>query len=277
MSYRLFIGLLAAGFALSASEACNHAGSNGSTGTAGTGSTGTGNGSGQAGTGSGNAGTSGGAGTFGDTGAAGTATGTGNNTGTAGRTASGNVGTTGGAGNAEQRGGGGTGSSLEGSTTWKTTTAGSSWRTAARDRGTRSTIRTAATRPPLGTGCVATAGGATTPQRRAHDRQRLQFGGVGLDLNNSTGTPSRRRAWLQRQRVHRPHVLGEGRAARCASSSRCGHSSPRTAAARAPATAGTCTAPTTPSLSSNWTQVTITFAGMRREQAAPAPRSTRPS
>ena len=50
MSNRLFIGLLAAGFAVSLSEACNHAGGNGSTGTAGTdGRHGHGNGSGQAG------------------------------------------------------------------------------------------------------------------------------------------------------------------------------------------------------------------------------------
>src|SRR6478752_7588375 len=78
MSNRLVIGLLAVGFALSVSEACNHAAGNGSTGTAGTGSTGTGNGSGQAGTGSGTAGTSGAAGNVGTTGTAGTATGTGN-------------------------------------------------------------------------------------------------------------------------------------------------------------------------------------------------------
>ena len=65
MSNRLLIGLVAAGFALSLSEACNHAGGNGSTGTAGTGSGSAGTGSGQAGTGPGNAGTSGEAGTFG--------------------------------------------------------------------------------------------------------------------------------------------------------------------------------------------------------------------
>src|SRR5512144_3203788 len=80
MSNRLFIGLLAAGVALSLSEACNHGATNGSTGTAGAGSsTGTGNGSGQAGSGSGSAGTSGSAGSNGDTGAAGSSTsGTGN-------------------------------------------------------------------------------------------------------------------------------------------------------------------------------------------------------
>src|SRR6478752_1910434 len=157
MSNRLFIGLLAAGIALSLSEACNHGATNGSTGTAGAGaSTGTGNGSGQAGSGSGSAGTSGSAGSNGNPGAAGSSTsGTGNTSGSAGT-----VGTT---------GSGGSGSSLEMIDNLEDNDRQiiaangrqGPWHSFNDSNGGN-------IQPPLGTGFVATAGGANNTSYAVH-------------------------------------------------------------------------------------------------------------
>src|SRR5689334_14311317 len=107
MSNRLFIGLLAAGFALSLSQACGHKATPGESGTAGSGtpggggSTGAGNTTGTGnGTGTGDSTGSAGDGSAGTTGAGGSATGTagsatgtaGSGTGTAGATGTGGSG-----------------------------------------------------------------------------------------------------------------------------------------------------------------------------------------
>jgi hypothetical protein len=266
MSNRLSIGLLAVGFALSVSEACNHAGGNGSTGTAGTGSTGTGNGSGQAGTGSGSAGTSGGAGTVGDTGTAGTATGTGNNVGTAGT--NGDAGTNGGAGTS-----GGGGSSLEMIDNLEDNDRQiivangrqGPWHSFNDANGGN-------IQPPLGTGFVATAGGANNTTYAVHTTgSGFQFGGVGLDLNNAASTPESAQSMAYNASAFSGVTFwakGSG-TLRVEFAMRSFVPTDR---------GGSCTSScwnvygaNTPSLSSNWTQITIMFAGMQREQGGTSP------
>src|SRR6478752_296979 len=163
MSNRLFIGLLAAGIALSLSEACNHGATNGSTGTAGAGaSTGTGNGSGQAGSGSGSAGTSGRGNTSGSAGSNG-------DTGTAGSSTSGTGNTSGSAGTVGTTGSGGSGSSLEMIDNLEDNDRQiiaangrqGPWHSFNDSNGGN-------IQPPLGTGFVATSGGANNTAYAVH-------------------------------------------------------------------------------------------------------------
>src|SRR6266496_1082265 len=273
MSHRLSTGLLAAGLVLSLSQACNHAGGNGSTGTAGTGSTGTGNGSGQAGTGSGNAGTSGGAGSSGSTGTAGTTTGTGNNVGTAGTNGdAGTVGTTGGAGTGTT-GGGGSGTSLEMIDNLEDNDR-QIIAASGRQGPWHSFNDTNAgnIQPPLGTGFVAAAGGANNTAYAVHTTgSGFQFGGVGFDLNNATPTPESMSSMAYNASAFSGlsfWAKGSG-TLRVEFAMRSFVPTDR---------GGSCTSncwnvygANTPTLTSNWTQITIPWAGMQREQGGTSP------
>jgi len=277
MSERLLIGLLAAAFAVSLSEACSHQGGGAGTGSAGNGSSGTGN-TGQAGTGSGN--TSGNAGTTGnagDTGSGGSATGTGNNVGAAGMTGGGNTsggaGTMGGAGTT---GAGGMVASLEmidnledndrhiimangRQGPWhsfnNTTSAGNQ-------------------QPPLGTAFVANAGGANNTAYAVHSTgSGFQFGGVGFDLNNAdpTGTPESSQSLAYNASAFNGVTFwakGSG-TLRVEFAMRSFVPTDR---------GGSCSSncwnvygANTPTLTGNWTQITIPWAGMQREQGGTSP------
>jgi hypothetical protein len=280
MSHRSFPGLLAAGLVLSLSQACNHAGGNGSTGTAGTGSTGTGNGSGQAGAGSGNAGASGAAGNTGNPGAAGTATGTGNSVGTAGTNGdAGTVGTTGGAGNngtggnIGTTGGGGSGTSLE-----MIDNLEDNDRQIIAANGRQgpwhsfNDTNAGNIQPPLGTGFVAAAGGANNTTYAVHTMgSGFQFGGVGFDLNNATMTPESMSSMAYNASAYTGITFwakGSG-TLRVEFAMRSFVPTDR---------GGSCTSncwnvygANTPTLTSNWTQITIPWAGMQREQGGTSP------
>ena len=247
------------------SEACNHGGGNGSTGTRpARGSTGTGNSSGQAGTGSGNAGTSGAAGhrrydrhrghddrhrqrrrhS---------------------RRRHGDAGTAGGDNRAAARarpGAGGMVTSLEMIDNLEDNDRQiiaangrqGPWHSFNDSNGGN-------IQPPLGTGFVADRRRREQHRvRRAHDRQRLPVRRRRL-RSEQRDDDARGDAehGVQRQRVSTASPSGRRAAARCASSSRCARSSRPTAAARARATAGTCYGANTPTLTSNWTQITIMF------------------
>jgi len=274
MSNRLLIGLLAAGFAVSLSEACNHAGGNGPTGTAGTGSGSAGTGSGQAGTGPGNAGTSGEAGNFGGAGTGGSATGTGNSVGSAGTT--GDAGTTGGGattGSAGTTGSGGSSSSLEMIDNLEDNDRQiivvngrqGPWHSFNDTNGGN-------IQPPLGTGFVATAGGANNTAYAVHATgSNYQFGGVGFDLNNSTTTPEAMQSQAYNASAYNGLTFwakGSG-TLRVEFAMRSFVPTDR---------GGSCTSncwnvygANTPSLSSNWTQITIPWSGMQREQGGTSP------
>ena len=242
MSNRLFVGLLAAGFALSVSEACNHAGGNGSTGTAGTGSTGTGNGSGQAGTGSGTPARRAAPERFGDTGTAGTAT-----------------------GHRQQRRYGRDERRRRHERRRGHDRRGRQRQLARDDRqpGRQRPPDHRGERPPGTVALVQRLERRQHPAaarhrlrgdrgrreqhrlRGAHDGQRLPVRRRRLrSQQRRRRRPNRCRAWRTTPARSTASRSGRRAAARCASSSRCGRSSRPTAAGRAPATAGTCTAPT---------------------------------
>ena len=277
MSNRLFIGLLAVGFALSLSEACNHSGGGGPTGAAGTG-----NSSGQAGNGSSTAGTTGSAGTLGTsgdagtTGTAGSATGTGNNAGGAGTTGSGNTtGNAGTTGSAGTTGAGGMVSSLEmidnlEDNDRKIIVANGRqgpWHSFNDSNGGN-------IQPPLGTGFAATAGGANNTAYAVHTTgSNYQFGGVGFDLNNADplGTPEAMVSMAYNASAFNGITFwakGSG-TVRVEFAMRSFVPTDR---------GGSCASncwnvygANSPTLTGTWTQINIPWAGMQREQGGTSP------
>jgi hypothetical protein len=274
MSNRLLIGLLATGFAFSLSEACSHGGGSGSTGTAGTSATGTaGTGTGNSGaagtSATGSAGTSatGSAGTFGDTGTAGT-TGAGNSVGSAGT--SGDAGTSGSAGTT---GAGGMVTladmidNLEDNDRQIIAANGRQgpWHSFNDSNGGN-------IQPPLGTGFVAASGGANNTAYAVHTTgSNYQFGGVGFDLNNGTTTPESMQSMAYNASAYNGLTFwakGSG-TLRVEFAMRSFVPTDR---------GGSCTSncwnvygANTPTLTSTWTQITIPWAGMQREQGGTSP------
>src|SRR4051794_1025507 len=190
MSNRLFLGLLAAGLAVSFADGCQHTGG-GKSGAAGSGPQGgagsgtAGSSSGQGGSGPGSAGTTG---TGDASGIAGT-TGSGATTGSAGTTGTGNA--SGSAGAVGTAGTGGMASSVEMIDNLEDNDARII--TANGRQGVWHSFNDANSsniQPPLGTGFVAAAGGANNTAYAVHTTgSGFQFGGVGFDLNNAQPTP----------------------------------------------------------------------------------------
>ncbi len=279
MSKRLLIGLLAAAFAVSLSEACSHQGGSGNPGSAGNGAAGTGS-PGQAGTGAGpgNAGTSGSAGdtgTAGDTGSGGSSsTGTGNSIGSGG-TGSGNTsgvaGTNGVAGTSGTAGT--TGSSemidhLDDNNGFIIVVNGRQgpWHSF------NNTTSSGNQQPPIGTGFMPVSGGANNTPYAVHSTgSGFQFGGVGFDLNNSTQTPES----MQSQAYNASAFNGLTFWAKGSGTLRVEFAMRSFVPTDR---GGTCTSncwnvygANTPTLTSNWTQITIPWAGMQREQGGTSP------
>jgi hypothetical protein len=272
MSNRPLIGLLAAGFALALSDACSHQGGSGSTGTAG--NTGAGNGSGQAGTGSGSAGTTGSAGTFGDTGTGGSAIGS-----TAGTTGSG--GTVGSAGtNGGSAGTTGAGGAVSANEMIDNLDDNDRMIIAANGRQgpwhSFNDSNGGNIQPPLGTGFVATAGGANNTQYAVHTTgSGYQFGGVGFDLNNATQNPEAMQSMAYNASAFNGVTFwaksSMGGALRVEFAMR--SFVPVSRGGTCP-DGGSCWnvyGANTPTLTNNWTQYTIMWAGMQREQGGTNP------
>ena len=274
MSNRLLIGLLAAGFALALSDACNHQGSGTPSGSGG--NTGAGNGSGQAGTGSGSAGTNGAAGTS-DTGTAGSgAAGSGNSAGTSGPTGTaGTVGSGGTNGTAGTTGAGGQAPPLE-----MIDNLDDNDRMIIAANGRQGPWHSfndsngGNIQPPLGTGFFATAGGANNTSYAVHTTgSGYQFGGVGFDLNNATQTPEAMQSMAYNASAYNGVTFwaksSMGGTLRVEFAMRSFVPTDR---------GGTCTTncwnvygANTATLTANWAQYTIMWAGMQREQGGTSP------
>ncbi len=275
MSKRLLIGLLAAAFAVSLSEACSHQGGSGNPGSAGNGSSGN---TGQAGTGSGNtSGSAGTTGSAGDTGSGGSATGTGNSVGAAGTM--GSAGTTGSgntSGGAGTTGAGGMVASLE-----MIDNLEDNDRHIIMANGRQgpwhsfnNTTSSGNQQPPIGTAFVANAGGANNTAYAVHSTgSGFQFGGVGFDLNNAdpTGTPES----SQSQPYNASAFNGVTFWAKGSGTLRVEFAMRSFVPTDR---GGTCSSncwnvygANTPTLTGNWTQITIPWAGMQREQGGTSP------
>ncbi len=127
--------------------------------------------------------------------------------------------------------------------------------------------------PPLGTGFVRDRGRREQHRLRAFTRQAaaIQFGGVGFDLNNAASTPESAQSMAYNASAFSGVTFwakGSG-TLRVEFAMRSFVPTDR---------GGSCTSncwnvygANTPSLSSNWTQITIMFAGMQREQGGTSP------
>ena len=271
MSNRLFIGLLAVALAASLSEACHPTG-NVMTGTAGNGSQGTGNTSGAAGSGSagttGNGGTMGSAGTPGSAGSvnptAGTSgsagvTGSGATTGSAGTTGAGGMVTT--ADMIDHMDDGDARIIMANGRQGP-------WHSFSEPAGGN-------IQPPTGTGFLPASGGVNSTSHAVHvTGSNYSFGGVGFDLNNSTPMPES----MQSQPYNASAYNGITFWAKGSGTLRVEFPQRSFVPTdRGGSCTGTCWnvyGATTPTLTGNWQQITISWSGMQREQGGTSPAFT---
>ena len=115
---------------------------------------------------------------------------------------------------------------------------------------------------PVRHGLPPAAGGANNTATPCTPRAAAtQFGGVGFDLNNSTTMPESMQSQAYNASAYNGITFwakGNG-TLRVEFADAIVRARP-TAAARAPAAAGTSTAQHTPALTGNWTQITIPFS-----------------
>jgi hypothetical protein len=272
MSKHLLLGCIGLVFAVLASDGCHTgrvltggAGSSGS-GSGGSNTAGTGNTTGVAGQGSGEAGTTG----SGNTAGSGTAGGSGNTagTGTAGDVGTGVAGTTGAAGSGTV-----TADMIDNlddndARIMMANGRQGPWHSFNDSNGGNQ-------QPPIGTGFLPASGGVNNSPYAVHTTgSGYQFGGVGFDLNNSTTTPESAQSMAYNASAYNGITFwakGSG-TLRVEFAQRSFVPTDR---------GGSCTGScwnvygaNTPTLTSSWQQITISFSSLQREQGGTSPAFT---